>query len=192
MTIQNYQFSGVILYYGVFIISSPVADEVPRELPIKWFQGRWSPLEVDWGGGGVMSCCHCWLPAWLWGGIRVLRFDQNIFRCTNISWFEVVSRSVILFPLAHPQTFSGRCFLFWQSLNAFYAKCPEFRSLSSPWFWEGGCLCMRGTISSAIDVYPPHWVHTYPTAPGAQIVHNPCRNHTCEFVHFLPQYMYVP
>ena len=29
---------------------------------------------------------------------------------------------------------------------------------------------MRGTISSAIDVYPPHCIHTYPTALGSQSV----------------------
>ena len=51
---------------------SPVADEVSRELPVKRFEGGGSPLEVDRGGRGVVSCGHCWLSAWLWGESSLL------------------------------------------------------------------------------------------------------------------------
>ena len=36
---------------------------------------------------------------------------------------------------------------------------------------------MRGTISSAIDVYPPHCIHTYPTALGSQSVQSTVQIH---------------
>ena len=36
---------------------------------------------------------------------------------------------------------------------------------------------MRGTISSAIDVYPPHCIHTYPTALGSQSVQSTLQIH---------------
>ena len=64
---------------------SPVADEVSRELPVKRFEGGGSPLEVDRGGRGVVSCCHCWLSAWLWGESSLLS-GHIIF-----SWFSKFS-----------------------------------------------------------------------------------------------------
>ena len=52
---------------------SPVTDDVSRELPVKRFQGRRSPLEVDRGRRRVVRRRHCRLPAWLWWEIFLIR-----------------------------------------------------------------------------------------------------------------------
>ena len=146
---------------------SPIADEVSRELPVKRFEGRRTPLEVDRGGRGVVRCCHCRLPAWLWWEIFLsdilseyfLSVLVNFLRFPLFVLFEKVDVCAWGEPLARLSmsilhTASTPTQPHWDH-NLCKAQC-RYTNIQ--------IYKYKNYTNTQIHKYSPHWVHTYPTA----------------------------
>ena len=63
------QTSGIFSDYLISYTALPEGDHVSGELTMDGVGSRGTPLQVDGGGGGVVSCQYCRLPTWLWKNI---------------------------------------------------------------------------------------------------------------------------